>query len=439
MNIQILCLFTFILNFYGVFGEPPQCQSIETFMNENNIPIPTKDENCCFVDSNEYEPPYVVTKCENNIITEIKIDMKEKTVFDTLNFPELPGLQSLSLNNFIFKESVLNGLWPTKDLFISNAILTEISIPQNINIESLSIINSNLEKITNLPSSILYLKLSNNKLTNLDVNLLINVKYFDLSYNKLTNLDVNVLKSVRQLKLSGNPLKDECFENITNELNQLEELELDSCGITKIPKTINKISDLKILNLSKNSIEVLPNEIYELGNLEELNINMNNGILRGKFDFDHPLQCNFNPNYLCVTDLLKQACTNEEGQTQNECTKEYLEELDIKFKEVYESEKINRPGKPLLTIVIILLVIVIILLISFAVFYFKYKYNKQKQLFIKYGNRNNNTQNSNNSNNNNNNNSDTIFNVEDLPPSYNEVVDEIMKQHLVISSKFKKK
>jgi len=74
MNLKIICIYFMLFNIYLIFGEitlEQQCIDIKTFMRENKIPIPTKD-NCCFNNVDYKEPPYIITKCEEeNKVTQL--------------------------------------------------------------------------------------------------------------------------------------------------------------------------------------------------------------------------------------------------------------------------------------------------------------------------------------------------------------------------------
>ena len=62
------------LNIYLIFGEitlEQQCKDIKTFMNDNKISIPARD-NCCFKIYEFKESPYLLTEWnEKNKIIEL--------------------------------------------------------------------------------------------------------------------------------------------------------------------------------------------------------------------------------------------------------------------------------------------------------------------------------------------------------------------------------
>jgi len=69
MKIRILSIFTVLLNLYFISGET--CKDIKTFMSDNEIPIPAKN-NCCFNYNDVKEPTYILTECdEKNKITQL--------------------------------------------------------------------------------------------------------------------------------------------------------------------------------------------------------------------------------------------------------------------------------------------------------------------------------------------------------------------------------
>jgi len=388
MKIRILSIFTVLLNLYLIFGET--CKDIKTFMSDNEIPIPAKN-NCCFNNNDFKEPPYILTECdEKNKITKFIIHMKnnEKTDLNTSHFPELTELKILNFNNVNFKDKNIlpeilrkikfHNTKSGNTIYIDNSNIEDISIPSNLNIEALAVLNSNLKIVTELPSSL---------------------NLIDFTGNKLTNFDVNMIKNVKQMSLkNNNPISDTLFESITKVLKQLELLVLKNCGITRIPKTINNLSNLKSLNLNNNSIDVLPNELFELENIETLRIKENTKNLRGEFNFKHKLNCIFNVNFLCTHNINEQFCINDNIRILNECTKEYLNSLKIMLDNIYDNDNEKdqpeniQPPKPKPKSsnlpIYIALIIALVLVISFAVFFFKYKYNKQDPLIIKDENNN---------------------------------------------------
>jgi len=69
MNIKFFLLITFLLNLYLVLGDltlEQQCNSIKRFMEDNKIPIPPRNETCCFRKTLSMH-----TECVNNKITEL--------------------------------------------------------------------------------------------------------------------------------------------------------------------------------------------------------------------------------------------------------------------------------------------------------------------------------------------------------------------------------
>jgi len=88
------------------------------------------------------------------------------------------------------------------------------------------------------------------------------------NFKYLTNL------KILEIPFNGIFNIDKVFVNICD-LENLVELDLRMCGITKIPNHINKLKNIKKLHLSWNLIDEFNNNILDLDKLEDLCIHGN--------------------------------------------------------------------------------------------------------------------------------------------------------------------
>jgi len=309
MNKRFLRIIIFLLNLYLVFSEftlEKQCNDIKEFMKENKIPIPTNN-NCCYEVANN--PPYLKTNCKNNKIINFIVHMNdnEKADLNFSHFPELPELDSLTLININFKNTLPEILKRIKNknssgfaLIIRNSNLDDLSIPSKINVREISVRGTKFNRITEIPSS----------LNKIDI------------INSEKNFDVKLLKNVKTLNILDNPIDYTLFESITKELKQLENLAIRNCEIDKIPLTINNLINLKHLDISQNRIDILPEELFDLKKLESIFIGENEKNLYGDFKFSYKLYCKINTNFLCIQNLNKQPCNDTENIITKQCTEE---------------------------------------------------------------------------------------------------------------------
>jgi len=388
MNKRFLRIIIFLLNLYLVFSEftlEKQCNDIKEFMKENKIPIPTNN-NCCYEVANN--PPYLKTNCKNNKIINFIVHMNdnEKADLNFSHFPELPELDSLTLININFKNTLPEILKRIKNknssgfaLIIRNSNLDDLSIPSKINVREISVRGTKFNRITEIPSS----------LNKIDI------------INSEKNFDVKLLKNVKTLNILDNPIDYTLFESITKELKQLENLAIRNCEIDKIPLTINNLINLKHLDISQNRIDILPEELFDLKKLESIFIGENEKNLYGDFKFSYKLYCKINTNFLCIQNLNKQPCNDTENIITKQCTEEDFNTYNMMKKRIYninddnincesngnnncENDKPNKQSKnPTNLPIYIALIIALVLIIAFAIFFFKYKYNKQDPIIIK--------------------------------------------------------
>ena len=142
------------------------------------------------------------------------------------------------------------------------------------NMRSLTLINESIKDISliiqNLPnpSSLYYLCLNQNEISNLDnIDKLINLEELQINFNFIDKIPKNIL-NLKQLKTFW-----ACENNINNIENipiNLESLWLANNYIENIPENFNKLVNLKQLNLAGNFISDIK-DLYIISELKNLN------------------------------------------------------------------------------------------------------------------------------------------------------------------------
>lgn len=166
--------------------------------------------------------------------------------------------------------------------FIDSKILWLDFLELNKLIKSITIINtssyfcSNIESIKNLT------KLSNLRLEfkdyfygQLDLNLLSDLEYLFIDNFKYFPKNVGT-ESLKALGIRNTYLGSVSkIDSIVNKNKNLEELYLNFCNLTSIPKNIYNLNNLRTLSLSNNKINSVNDNISRIKNLEELYLDNN--------------------------------------------------------------------------------------------------------------------------------------------------------------------
>lgn len=110
-----------------------------------------------------------------------------------------------------------------------------------------------------------------------EISSMVSLTSIDFTLNKIESLcngdnEILLPKSITKLKMRSNKLDN--IEYIT-ELENLEEVYLDSNRLRVLPSEISKLKNLRILHLYINSIKYLPEDIGHLSSLRDLDISMN--------------------------------------------------------------------------------------------------------------------------------------------------------------------
>lgn len=136
----------------------------------------------------------------------------------------------------------------------------------------LSLRNNNITKVPDLPSSLLELDISRNRLKNIDIKHLHNLKILNASFNILhciSNKDFtredNTIIEIRELYLSHNNIR-----NFDLSINSLEKLCIDNNNISSFPTRTLLSSNLVYFDCSMNKISIFENilEIVDIDNLQ---------------------------------------------------------------------------------------------------------------------------------------------------------------------------
>lgn len=157
-------------------------------------------------------------------------------------------------------------------------------------ITSLSIFTSSITSIQGIEdfTSLTYLDVHNNFLTQIDVNSLSNLVYLDCSYNQLETIDINELQDLAYINCSVSGLTNLSLHNLPSlsELycsnNQLTQLNLtglidlfyaDCTGNQLTALTIDGLTNLEVLNCAVNNLSII--DISSLTKLYSLSCGFN--------------------------------------------------------------------------------------------------------------------------------------------------------------------
>jgi hypothetical protein len=397
-----------------------QCDKFRLFLKDNNLPFVEEKDNCCNLIKN--------IACDNvtNTINEVSINfLNLKKPLDYKNYPILPDLKLLGLNyvnvdesgsypNILFQPKIekiriynsnytvfnkeIESLQNLKILQIKTCKLKNFPYQlQNLkNLEELSFYyNEFKEPITSEIKNFVSLKkleLSFNHLKDF-MNIPPNLESLELENAEVGSIDIDILKDLTYLGLRSNPIKniDNMFEEITNKLPKLTELNLSKDTVSVIPKSIKNLTNLKSLNLEENKIMVIPDELYSLS-LDTVHLKGNPNLM-GSFKFNHVEDCTIENSNICFQN--ESVCTKLDIEKPNICTEKELNEIKKLQEERYKIfegqekfKKINKEEKEMSffeenKLIIISLIIAIVLLLIFIIYFFFYNKNKNQPIFIK--------------------------------------------------------
>jgi hypothetical protein len=89
------------------------------------------------------------------------------------------------------------------------------------------------------------------------------IVFFDMTGAHFTKIPPKIkeMKNLKHLGLSGNFLNEDDFSTLVD-LQHLEEVELNNCGLTSFPNKLLNIKNLEAIHLSGNKIETIPESIF---------------------------------------------------------------------------------------------------------------------------------------------------------------------------------
>lgn len=126
-------------------------------------------------------------------------------------------------------------------------------------------------------SELISLKLNSIRINNYpeSIRILSNLEYLDLSNNPELQIQDTIYKFSKLKKLNIAYCKLNVDSINFDDLIHLEDLNISSLGLSKIPDSIKNLIGLKSLDISHNDIRVIPSFIYSLSNLMYLDLSDN--------------------------------------------------------------------------------------------------------------------------------------------------------------------
>jgi len=124
----------------------------------------------------------------------------------------------------------------------------------------LSLRNTNLDVVSELPNSLQSLKIANNPLLEVDLSNLSQLKFLEISSCQLPDIDVSSLHQLISLNLNNNALTQISLEGLTT----LKALDLRRNRLSSL--RINHLVNLEILNINYNQIHYI--DLIGLDNLQ---------------------------------------------------------------------------------------------------------------------------------------------------------------------------
>ncbi|KAL7719239.1 Protein phosphatase 2C [Entamoeba marina] len=185
------------------------------------------------------------------------------------------------------------------DVFINNNCLTsidswvlesnELNISCNLLKSLPSLINTNVKKLIMFGNQLTTISTFNSKLNTLDLSFnnignvlptfkpLIKLRHLSLSHCNITSIPASLLSTLSSLETFDCSFNKIC-EISVERMNNLQELNLHNCSITKFPVGIKYCTNLKVLDLSSNNISCVTKKKFHktLTKLTTLDLSYNN-------------------------------------------------------------------------------------------------------------------------------------------------------------------
>ena len=239
------------------------------------------DTHCNDTHCNEDHDPEYYPDYEDNMMTNNYEDMNDVIDVDNIGldmYREMIEHQNHNDQDILMEKIKKYIHNPSDELKISKIIIS--SLPKILStlteVIYLKLYNCELKNLENMPPNVELLNISKNKLRMIDNNMIpLNVKELDASKNNISHLDLRNLKQLISIDLSKNPLTDYIFfpENI-------REIVISDANITSLKPFQNLISlkTLKISSSNVGSIDLLPDDIQYL-TLNNCDFSKSNGMI----------------------------------------------------------------------------------------------------------------------------------------------------------------
>ncbi|VDN58529.1 unnamed protein product [Dracunculus medinensis] len=245
---------------------PPQCECEENFHRRSNRETNEISVNCHTGGLSQEDFAYIIKHISDKV-----------TILDI----EAPRTKP----NQLLWDDNLNRLTRLRTLRLINCGIPAISRVLRLpKLEILDLRGNRIEHITismfsGVPS-IRTLNLAENLLSILPTGAFTYLRQMEalfLSYNNITELSANLFRGLETLKalhLDGNKIPSYQINNVISDISQLEQLELNYCGINSIRQVnLNKLISLRKLGLAGNSLKIIPtNDLRNLPWLSSLNL-----------------------------------------------------------------------------------------------------------------------------------------------------------------------
>lgn len=189
---------------------------------------------------------------------------REQNITSTKGIEKLTSLRYLNLYNNHVSEIDLSKNTNLVMLNLTFNNISSIDLSKNTNLQQLYLNGNSISSInlTNNPK-LIDLNIYNNNLTSIDVSNLTDLKFLLLSLNKLTKINLSNNTKLEHVYLSGNNINS---LTLPNNANNLTRLDLNANNLTNID--LSKLTNLNYLIVSANNLSNL--DVSKNTNLEYL-------------------------------------------------------------------------------------------------------------------------------------------------------------------------
>ena len=258
------------------------CALFTSVVNAQNINFPDANLKDLILFSNpssfSHNNQYIQAFNENGELTSIDLDQDgEIQINEALKVSNLVLSGDYLSPNELMNLTGLENFTNLKSISFDHFDLNSINNLLAIQLQSLSINFSRILSLNRFPTSLEYLTLQSNELSQINISDLVNLKTLSCYSNKITQLDISTLTNLNQLY---------CQDNLITQLNiaNLPLLETIVCNTNKITiLNLSNLSNLKSIDCSHNQLAQLDvsniSSLISLGcsnnNLESMDISQN--------------------------------------------------------------------------------------------------------------------------------------------------------------------